>query len=156
MSIPKRIEEITAQVKDLDDRSAELQAEAFKLRTEREELIAQMILEDKMLANTDWELRLSGEANPYLEYRGPIDEGTMDDLFKLARTDWHCWFELTDGIKLQFDDNNVSLTFSEAKQIMPFIKQNKLKVTGTGVSDKLAKLKREVAALEDACHQFNL
>jgi hypothetical protein len=154
--IPKRIEEITASIKDLDDGSAELQKEAFKLRTEREELIAQMILDNKMLENTDWELRLNGDATPYLEYRGPLDTNSMDELFKLAGQDWHSWFELANGIRIMFHDSNMELTFSEAKQIMTFTKQNKIKITGTGISDKLAKLKREVASLEDICHHFNL
>ena len=157
MSTPReRIELLGKQIKTLEDQSAELQASAFKLRTEREELIADMILDEGLLSETDWSIRLNGETNPYLEYSGNLDLPNIDELVKLARADWHCWFELTDGVRLQFDDNDISLTFQEAKQLMPFVKKNKLKISGTGIADKLAKLKREVSALEDVCHSFNL
>lgn len=156
MTTRGRIDELTLRVKELDNQSAELLSQSFALRTEREELIAQMILEDKVLSNTDWELLISGDSSPYLEYTGPIDTDPMQEVIKLARTDWHCWFELADGIRLQFDDNEVSLTFKEPRQLMPFVKKHNLLITGTGISDKLAKLKREVATLEDVCHQFNL
>lgn len=156
MNTRERINELTSQVKELDDQSADLQAKAFELRTLREELIAQMILEDGVLSGTDWELLLNGDTSSYLEYTGPIDVEPMQEVIKLARTDWHCWFELADGIRLEFDDNEVSLTFKEPRQLMPFVKKHSLKITGTGISDKLAKLKREVATLEDVCHQFSL
>jgi hypothetical protein len=156
MNFKEHIEQLTNQIKELDEQSAELQAQAFSLRTGREELIAQMILEDKILSKTDWEILLSGESSPFLEYTGPIDVDPIQEIIKLARTDWHCWFELADGIRLQFDDNEVSLTFKEPRQLMPFVKKHNLIITGVGISDKLAKLKREVATLEDVCHQFNL
>ena len=156
MKTKEYIDDLTAQVKLLDEQSAELQTQAFSLRSKREELIAQMILEDEVLSGTDWELLLSGDSSPYLEYTGPVDVDPMQEVIKLARTDWHCWFELSDGIRLQFDDDGVSLIFKEPRQLMPFVKKHKLIITGTGISDKLAKLKREVATLEDVCHQFNL
>ena len=156
MKTKEYIDDLTAQVKLLDEQSAELQMQAFSLRSKREELIAQMILEDEVLSGTDWELLLSVDSSPYLEYTGPVDVDPMQEFIKLAKTDWHCWFELSDGIRLQFDDGDVSLTFKEPRQLMPFVKKHKLIITGTGISDKLAKLKREVATLEDVCHQFNL
>lgn len=157
MSTPRqRIENLGEEIKKIEEQAAELQADAFKLRTEREELIAEMILEEGFLTNTDWSIRLNGDQNPYLEYSGDLNLPNIDELLKFARADWHCWFELTDGVRLSFDDNDISLTFQEAKQLMPFVKKNKLKISGTGIADKLAKLKREVSALEDVCHSFNL
>lgn len=157
MSTPReRIDALGKQIKELEDKAADLQASAFKLRTEREELIAEMILSEGLLSETDWSIRLNGETNPYLEYSGDLNLPNIDELLKVARADWHCWFELTDGVRLQFDDNDISLTFQEPKQLMPFVKKNKLKVSGTGITDKLAKLKREVSALEDVCHTFKL
>jgi hypothetical protein len=156
MTAKARIQELTNQIKTLEDQAADLHTDAFNLRTEREQLIAQMILDEKLLSESNWEIRLDGGTSVYLEFKDGDAGGPMDTITELARTDYHSWFELADGIRLQFDDNDITLTFKESKQLMPFVKKNKLKVTGTGIIDRLAKLKREAAALEDICHTFNI
>lgn len=152
MTAKERILELSEQIKSLEDRAADLHVDAFTMRTEREALISQMILDEKLLADTDWEIKLDGSSGVYLQWTA----GEMEAITELVRTDWHSWFELSDGIKLQFDDTDITLTFKEGKQLLPFAKKNKLKLNGTGISDRLAKLKREAVALEDICHQFNL
>lgn len=150
----KQIAEMSAEIKDLEEEAANLGVKAFDLRQKREELIAQMILEEKLLSDTDWDLSLDG-SGASLSYKdsSPND---MEFIKELARTDYHSWFEISDGIQLRFDDSDISLNFKESKQLMPFAKKNGLRVNGTGIKDKLSKLKRDVAALETICHQFGL
>lgn len=153
--LEKQISEMTAEIKELEDTAANLGVKAFDLRQKREELIAQMILDEKLLSDTDWDLSLDGGAGASLSYRdsSPND---MKFIKELARTDYHSWFEISDGIQLRFDDNEISLSFKESKQLMPFAKKNGLRVNGTGIKDKLSKLKRDVVALETICHQFGI
>ncbi len=80
----------------------------------------------------------------------------MKALLKLSKDDFHSRFELSDGIMLRFDDDEISISFKENRQLMPFIKKYGLKVSGNKIADKLAKLKRDVAALEVVCHTFNI
>lgn len=151
----KQIAEMTAEIKELEDEAANLGVKAFDLRQKREELIAQMILDEKLLDDTDWDLSLDGGSGASLSYKdsSPND---MQFIKELARTDYHSWFEISDGIQLRFDDNDISLTFKESKQVMPFAKKNGMRINGTGLKDKLSRLKRDVAALETICHQFGL
>jgi hypothetical protein len=153
MTIRERIALLSAQVSDLEDRSANLQVDAWSLRQERDELIAQLILEEKMLAGTTWDLALGDITN--LSYNETV-KGELDGIKKLIRTDWHSSFELEEGVDLHFDDSEVSLIFKDPKQVLSFIKKNGLIIGGTKVADRLNHLKREVAALEIVCHQFNL
>jgi hypothetical protein len=154
MTLKEQIEELTLKIKELEDQSAALQVDAFTLRQRREEVIGQMILEEKLLVDTNWDLSLdsSGVSLSYKE--SEID--SMEFIKELARTDYHSWFEIADGIQLKFDDNDISLTFKETKQLMPFVKKNGLKIVGSGITDRLNKLKRDVVALETVVHQFNL
>ncbi len=154
MNLKEQIEELTLKIKELEDQSAALQVDAFTLRQRREEVIGQMILEEKLLADTNWDLALdsSGVSLSYRE--SEID--SMEFIKELARTDYHSWFEIADGIQLKFDDNDISMSFKETKQLMPFVKKNGLKIVGTGITDRLNKLKRDVVALETVVHQFNL
>lgn len=155
--LQKQISEMTAEIKKLEDGAADLGVKAFTLRQKREELIAQMILDEKLLLDSDWDLSLdvSGKAGAHLSYKD-TSPNDMEFIKELARTDYHSWFEISDGIELHFDDNDISLVFKESKQLMPFAKKNGLRINGVGLKDKLSKLKRDVAALETICHQFGL
>lgn len=155
MTFRAQIEQLTAKIKELEDQSANLQAEAFGLRQNREELIAQMILEEKLLTDTEWDISLDGSSGAELSYKNN-NSTSMEFLKELARNDYHSWFEISDGIQVKFDDNDISITFKETKQVMPFVKKNGLKISGTGITDRLNKLKRDAAALETIVHQFNL
>lgn len=155
MSFRKQIAELSSKIKELEDESANLQVESFALRQKREELIAQMIVEEKLMADTEWDLTLDGGSSAHLSYKETAT-GAMEFIKELARTDYHSWFEISDGIQLRFDDNDISISFKETRQVMPFVKKNGLKISGAGITDRLAKLKRDAAALETICHQFNL
>lgn len=151
----KQIAEMTAEIKELEDEAANLGVKAFDLRQKREELIAQMIVDEKLLSDTDWDLSLDGGSGASLSYKDS-SPNNMEFIKELARTDYHSWFEISDGIQLRFDDNDISINFKESKQLMPFAKKNGLRINGAGIKDKLAKLKRDVAALETICHSFGL
>ncbi len=153
--LKNQIAELTVKIKKLEDEAADLNVQSFGLRQKREELIAQMILEEKLLSDTDWDLSLDGNAGATLSYKD-TSPNNMEFIKELARTDYHSWFEISDGIQLRFDDNDISLSFKESKQLMPFAKKNGLRINGTGIKDRLSKLKRDVAALETICHQFGL
>jgi len=156
MKITKRIDELERQIQNLENRAADLSVEAHTLRTEKDTLIAQAILEEKMLDDTTWEIQANGAGGySYLEFIGVV-EGMMEEVQKLARKDYHSTFELQDGIALRFDDSDITIMFNDPKMILPFAKKNNLKLSGTSITDRLAKLKREVAALESLVHQFNL
>ncbi len=155
MDFENKIKELSSQIKDLDDQSANLASKSYELRQEREQLIAQMILENKMLKGTNWSLYLDGSNGVVLNYQTNQASNSMDFISKMAQTDYSSWFELSDGIYLRFDDDDISISFKEAKQLVPFVKKHVLIVSGSGVTDRLAKLKRDVAALEAVIHQFS-
>lgn len=151
----KQIAEMTGQIKELEDESANLTVKAFDIRQKREELIAQMMVDEKLFSDSDWDLSLDGGSGATLSYKDS-SPNNMEFIKELARTDYHSWFEISDGIQLRFDDNDISISFKESKQVMPFAKKNGMRINGTGLKDKLSKLKRDVAALETICHQFGL
>jgi hypothetical protein len=155
-SLKELIAAHSVEIKNLEDEAANLQTTSFSLRQKREELIAQMILEEKLLSDTDWDLSVGGgSGDAVLSYK-ETSPNTLEFIKELARTDYHSWFEIQDGIQLRFDDSDISLSFKESKQLMPFAKRNGLRISGAGIKDRLAKLKRDVVALETICHQFNL
>lgn len=155
MSFKEQINSLSDQIGELEEESANLNVKAFELRQQRESLIAQMILDEKLLVDSEWDLTIDSSAGATLNYKD-TSPNNMEVIKELVRTDWHSWFEISDGIQLRFDDNDISLSFKESKQMMPFVKKNGLKINGAGIKDRLAKLKRDVVSLETVCHSFNL
>ena len=148
-----KIASLSVEVLALEEHATNLQVEAWNLRQQRDELTAQLILEEKMLEGTTWEMPLGDVANlTYIE----VNKGELDKVRELCRKDWHATFELEPGVSIRFDDSEVNLTFEEPKQVLPFLRKNGLIISGSKVADRLSHLKREVAALETICHQFNL
>ncbi len=80
----------------------------------------------------------------------------MHKVMEMARQDYHSDFNLTEGIRIRFDDSNISLHFKDNKALVPFITKYGLVINGTSIRDRLAKLKREISVLELVCHQFKL
>jgi hypothetical protein len=151
-----RLDELVQQIDNLENRAADLNEEAYSLRTEKDNLIAQAIIEDKMLFDTTWDIQSNGVGSTsYLEFIGNI-EGKIEEVVQIARKDYHQTFNLQPGIAIRFDDNDITLQFEDPKMILPFAKKNNLKLSGASITDRLSKLKREVAALEMLVHQFNL
>lgn len=155
MNYKSQIEKLSSQIKDLEDRSANLQVESFDLRQKREELIARMIVEERLMVDTEWELTMDHNSTASLSLKKD-DKGSMNYITELARTDYHSWFEIMDGVSLRFDDSEISISFKDSKLVIPFAKKNGLKISGNNLTSKLAQLKRDVAALEVICHQFSL
>jgi len=159
MSLQDKITELTAQIKEKEDAENRLITEACILREERDILVGQLIQNENILADTNWEFKLSNGTRFYLESRDSFS-GKIGPIVKL----FTCYnsqfdrFDLEGGIRLQFDSLNdyISISFEEPKQLMPFVKRNKMLITGTGIIDRLAKLKREVSSLEEVCHTFEI
>jgi DUF4097 and DUF4098 domain-containing protein YvlB len=155
MNYKSQIEELSSQIKDLEDRAANLQVESFDLRQKREELIARMIVEEKLMVDTEWELTMDHNSTASLSFKKD-NKGSINYIVELAKADYHSWFEIMDGVSLRFDDNEISISFKDSKLVIPFAKKNGLKISGNNLTNKLAQLKRDVAALEIICHQFSL
>jgi hypothetical protein len=148
-----KIASLTTEIKTLEDHSANLQVEAWSRRQERDELIADLILGEKMLAGTTWELSLGDITN--LVHKEAV-EGELNKVRELTRKEYHSSFELEEGVNLRFDDSEINLVFDEPKQVLPFIRRNDINILGNKVADRLNSLKREIVALETLCHQFSL
>ena len=165
MSTREKIQELDAEIKALYATSASIQEQAWLKTEERDKLVAATILEEKMLTDSTWDLDSGSGAKQMVGGSGISNKDgitiyytgtTLDAVMDLARTDYHSTFTLQQGISLRFDDNDISLRFQESKMMLPFVQKHGLIISGTDIRDKLAGLKRQVAALEAVCHAFKL
>jgi hypothetical protein len=158
MNLKDRIIELTTEIKELEDKADAIHIEANTLREAKEKLIVKMLLESKILEDTSWDVGsyVGGVRLDYIKSYGSNVFDVFESLSDLAGRGTDVWMEIVDGVSLRFEDGESTLTFKEAKQVMPFIKKNKMKLTGGTITDRLAKMKRDTAALESICHTFNL
>src|SRR5208283_1893429 len=158
MNLRDKISSFTTEIKELEDKASEISMEASALREERDKLIVKVIIDEKILADTSWDVSsyVGGVKLDYTKSYGETVFDVFEPIRNLSDKEIDLWMDISDGISLRFEDGEASLVFKEAKQVMPFIKKNKMKLTGATIVDRLAKMKREAAALESICHTFNL
>lgn len=156
MSLKVQIDFLTKEINMLYKQAADVQDLAWKKVQLRETLISQIILEEKLLKDTDWKLEFAGANDAYLAYVGKVAGTNMETILNMACHDWHSRFQMQDDISFHFNDNDISLHFAESKMILPFTQKYGLVINGSGIQDQLAKLKRDAASLELICHQFGL
>ena len=160
MKIQDHIRDINTAVKNIEDQATDLQVEAYNLRCKRDDIIVENILDSEALHNTNWSIIQDSGHRIFLDYEDDTVENKLSEILRLVENDYHSNFELADGITLQLRGENgsraVTIQFREPKQVLAFAKNHKLNLVGNNITDRLAKLKREIEALEDLCHHFNL
>lgn len=155
MSLNEEIQILEEQLISLDHQIGELNKQRWELQNQRDQLVARLILEENLLQGTRWILHAND--SPHLDFDlSQENYSKIKKIQELARTDWHSSFRLQEGVVIRFDDNDVSLYFTEAKNLLPFAQKHSLIIDGTDITAKLAKLKREIAALEAIAHQYKL
>jgi hypothetical protein len=122
----------------------------------RTNVVLRIIKEEKLLHGTEWEIETSANNNIFISYAGTRGDKLMKPISDLCTYGWHDHFDLGGGIKIHFDDSDVTLSYDNVQDITVFAQQQKLKIKGTNVTDNIKQLKRKAAALEVIAHQFNI
>lgn len=121
-----------------------------KLCDQKNLLIKDLILEEKMLAGTEWLLVLDKYSNNIeLEYITSRHEGKVDEISTLLGAGYHDLFELQPGIEIRFDDNDVLLTFKNSTQVYSFVKKNEMKLDCKTFISKVEALRNQLQSLEE-------
>jgi len=155
MTNRSNLEKLNTSIKKIDDSINQSVEDMSKLQIESEEILIQIIKDEKLLKNSIWDIEYVHE-HIYLNYAGDRYDIVMGQISNLCSGSYHSWLNLENGIQLRLDEEKVSLHFDEAKTILPFANKHQIKITGNNVSDKLQKLKRESSALEQLIHQFSI
>lgn len=150
MSTREKYAALKVHINDIDARRGELAKEECAADNEQNVLVRQLILEEKLLQLTSWEMEWEENdtvLHPTLKWEDP----KLEPLISLASVLWHSWhssFELEDGISLELNDGNITLRFEDCKQVSPFIKSNELVVDRKHLHQRELELKKQLQALE--------
>jgi len=150
------LQHIDEQIELLDEQQRALGSKASTLSSSKADIIIAILKEEKSLQDTEWELQVGSNNKVYVNYTGTRNDKVMKELSELCSRSWHDSFDLGEGVRLQFDDGDVSLSFDNSSGLTAFAKKNNLKIIGTNVTNDIRALKRQVEALELISHQFNL
>ena len=158
MTLKSDIDVYSQEIKEMEDKCQEIQIEISDLRERREKLIIKMIIQDKLFEDTSWEIvtYIGGIRLDLIKSYNSSVFDVFEPIHSIFFKDMDVWIDMADGISLRFEAGDTSLVFKEPKQVMPFIKKHKIKLNGGTIVDRLAKMKRDTAALESIVHTFNL
>lgn len=171
MNLKSRIKKLSTEIKSLDNKIADMGDKTYQLRVDRDHMVAELILEEKLLAHTDWLVSLTGTDKIELLFneKQSVNKELMELLMEIGADKLDLMLEMGDGVELwanrhldfSFVDASddveldLSLHFKHNKVAVGFIKKHELNVSGSGLNIRLAEMKRDVAALEIVLHQFS-
>lgn len=154
-----KIEELEKIKKELEKTSAEadvIHQRTFELENSAYELIVQVLLEEKILADTKWGFKIARISNPYLEYLGSPDDKVMSKIKELCWDGCNDDFIFEEGIYLRFDVNRMSLHFKNIISISEYIRKLKLEVDISPIRTAVSRQRQDLITLERLCHQLNI
>jgi hypothetical protein len=152
----ERLAAVETEMSDNDKKQSTLREEEYHLSVKRHDIINDILMEEKPLQGTEWELTVGSQGRVYLRYMGSRQDEVMEPISEMCSRSWHDDFSVAEGISIQFDDNEVSLAFEDSRLISIFAQKQNLTIVAPGVVDKMRQLSRELATLETLSHQFNL
>lgn len=154
-SIKDKIEKLKKIIEETEDNIRNLSNKSYDLINERQILLGQFILDNKILSGTEWEFRVCGDI-PQLMYITIINKtDPLQSIIDLNDGDRYFNIQLSEGITLQLDYDRASIQFTEIKYIAPFCQKFELKILPGNLITDLHKLIRQIKSLEIIYHAFN-
>ena len=139
-----RLEKKIAARKKLSDRISVLYAQSSKLDKELGEIKIKYALSKGLLKVATW--RLDGSREDQLVLSSHCKK--HEELADVLQEDHHCSQVIAEGVKLRFDDWDISLQFDSFERGMAFIKEQGLQTNLKDFKAKCATLKQSVTNLE--------
>jgi hypothetical protein len=153
--IKNKIEQLKKSIEETEDNIRILSNKSYDLIDERQILLGKFILDNKILAGTEWKFRVYGDI-PKLLYNSAITKtDPLQSIIDLNDGDSYSTVQMSEGITLQLDDDRASIQFTEIKHIAPFCQKFELKVLPGNLITDLHKLIRQIKSLEIIYHAFN-
>jgi len=154
MSAREELKKIQDELGELEMQQEALRELEYPLSLKRHGIIQQLIDEEKPFSGTEWDLKINYSGKVYLSYAGSRQDANMDEIDKWCSNSWHDSFKLEEGVTLYFDDNNMSLGFSDSSQIAEVAKRHNLVVHAADVEERAGTLFQELTNLQKICGQF--
>lgn len=156
MSAREDLQVVDDKLKCLDVKIEALRELEYPLHVERHETIQRLIDEEKPFQGTSWTLKFNYQGHLFLEYDGHRFDDEMNEIHELCSTSWHSDFKLEEGVRLDFDDNVVSLSFTDSSKIAEVAARHGLKVVAKDLKDRAETLRKELTGLEAVSNQLGL
>jgi hypothetical protein len=153
--IKDKINQLKKSIEEVEDNIINLRNKSYDLIDECQILLGQFILDNKILAGTEWRFHVYGDI-PKLLYNSVITKtDPLQSIIDLNNGDSYTTVQMSDGISLQLDNDRASIQFIDIKHIAPFCQKFELKIQPGNLITDLHKLIRRVKSLEIIYHAFN-
>lgn len=150
MQTLEEIESLKLKIEKTEEEVQTIYSKQFEIRNRFFDLSVKYVLEERLLSKCKWHgvlrehtkdtgLTLIGDT-------AELNEATRDLLF---RGHYHDSLELRPGIKLYFDDGDVTITFMDEKQVKPFLTEQNIKVDCNNFIKLKAKLEKELQIVNE-------
>lgn len=152
-SVREKYEDLTRELKSLEVKGDEIATTVSEISEERSKLIDALILEDRLLEGSVWELDPSG----YVYFKGDKDGNKrIKKLDDLIRTDWHFSREMCEGISFNFSDNSIYLSVDDFSKLESFVKLQGIVLDISSVEERVKEMKADLESLLDLIKKYKI
>ena len=157
MTPREKLEELNLEIPELESKIEALQILLSAKTDEKSAAIKDFIFEEKLLEHTIWTLTVRNDKVQFtLDKTENLDNANIKIMSDLLDENFSSWIYINDFIELRSDECELIIYFHDNKLANSFAKKHKLKITGSGVTTNLSKLKKQISTLETIIHQFNI
>lgn len=132
--------EISVIQQEIDRIQDEVDSKMEKLTERKNSLRLTKLLRDRLLENSEWELRLQG-SQLILEFSSSPSNTLLNDLRNLFDAHWHLSVDLSEAAYLRFDDNNLCLVFNNLDEMIDFVKLHELTLDLKNLNQEIERIK---------------
>lgn len=132
--------EISVIQQEIDRIQDEVDSKMEKLTERKNSLRLTKLLRDRLLENSEWELRLQG-SQLILEFLPSPSDTLLNDLRNLFDARWHSLVDLSEAAYLRFDDNNLCLVFNNLDEMIDFVKLHELTIDLKNLNQEITRIK---------------
>ncbi len=148
MSTREELDQVLKSIGEQENKIADVYQTIDPLIKKRDELIWNIILEEKLFSKLQWQLEDSQTLSCFIR-----DEEALQKLFGgLYITN----LSPLPGITTSISSDYFSFYFADTKLIPSFVRKMDLIMDATEITDKLQRCRREVESLEILCHTLGI
>ncbi len=158
MTKREELENVIKQLNDITSKHEKLYEESFNLSNKRQDLGFDVLLEEKLLKGTKWEVFYHDyKDSEYfkLDYVGEADDEQMNKVSRLLKMHHHDRANINRFITLKLDDSDASIEFKKIEALKQFIIDYEIVVSFDNLKEKIEYYSGVTKELKKFIKKFN-
>ena len=144
----EKLEDLIRKRHELDAQCESIYGKQSDIIEQKEKIIREIILEEKLLANTSWHVITQHNHQTSIELQSFDNDDVMCVIAGLCFISWHDSFQLENGVSLRTDDGSTRL-FVANELVLDVIRRYNLIIDTKSIEIQMTYLTQKIDVLKE-------